>query len=291
MTTTAKDPDGDSMLYTYSANGGRFSGDGPKVNWDLSGVRPGTYNASVELDDGNGGMTTTTTAVTLVACPDCGPLCFLCPVISTSCPDAVDQGMPITFTTSGTGLQPIVYSWTVSAGTITSGQGTASVTVNTDGLGGQNVTATVQVSGLDPACPNQSSCTTPVRPLGVHFRKFDEYGNIRFNDEKARLDNLAIQFQNEPAALGYIVAFGSCDGEGTALGNRARDYLVKQRGLNTGRLTVIDGACGPAPMVELWILPQGVSPPTTDLFQAVSPCPPCKKTQGPRLGKRRRGKE
>ena len=30
--------------------------------------------------------------------------------------------------------------------------------------------------------------------------KFDEYGNIRFNDEKARLDNYAIQLQNEPGS-------------------------------------------------------------------------------------------
>ena len=33
--------------------------------------------------------------------------------------------------------------------------------------------------------------------------KFDEYGNIKFNDEKARLDNYAIQLQNEPGAQGY----------------------------------------------------------------------------------------
>ncbi|HEX3229982.1 MAG TPA: hypothetical protein VHQ95_13495, partial [Pyrinomonadaceae bacterium] len=240
---------------------------------------------------GNGGMTTTTTTVTLVACPDCVPNCALCPAISASCPDVVDPGVPITFTASGTGVEPIVYSWTVSAGVITSGQGTASITVNTDGLGGQNVTATVQIKGLDPACPGTSSCTTSVRPQIVDYLKFDEYGNIRFSDEKARLDNFGIQLQNEPASVGYIVTSGSCEGEGMTRGNRARDYLVKTRGLNADRVTVIDGACGPALMVDLWILPQGVSPPTTDLSQPVSPCPPCKRKQKPRLGTRRKGKE
>jgi len=199
--------------------------------------------------------------------------------------------MPITFTASGTGVEPIVYSWTVSAGIITSGEGTASITVNTDGLAGQNVTATVRVRGLDPACPGTSSCTTSVRPQIVDYRKFDEYGTIRFSDEKARLDNFEIQLQNEPAAVGYIVTSGSCDGEGRARGNRARDYVVKTRGLNARRLTVIDGACGPVLMVDLWILPQGVSPPTTDLLHAVSPCPPCKRTQEPRLGTRRKGNQ
>ncbi len=32
--------------------------------------------------------------------------------------------------------------------------------------------------------------------------KFDEYGNIKFNDEKARLDNYAIQLQNQPGVSG-----------------------------------------------------------------------------------------
>jgi hypothetical protein len=293
LKTIATDPELDALVYKYSVDAGRIDGEGASVSWDLGGVGPGTYRASVKVDDGLGGITNAITTVTLVACPDCVPSCALCPSISTSCQDAVDQGMPITFTAGGGlgSLQAISYKWTVSAGTITSGQGTSAITVSTDGLGGQNVTATVQVSGLDPACPNQGSCTTPVRPLGGHPRKFDEYGNIRFNDEKSRLDNFAIQLQNEPAALGYIVVFGSCDGEGRARGNRARDYLVETHGLNAGRVTVIDGACGPALMVDLWILPQGVPPPTTDLFQAVSPCPPCKKTQPPRLGTRRKVKE
>ena len=53
-------------------------------------------------------------------------------------------------------------------------------------------------------------------------RKFDEYGNIRFNDEKARLDNFAIQLQNEPTSQGYIIGYGSCDAEGSTRANRAK---------------------------------------------------------------------
>ena len=36
---------------------------------------------------------------------------------------------------------------------------------------------------------------------------FDEYGDIRFEDEKARLDNFAIQLSNYEAATGYIFAY------------------------------------------------------------------------------------
>lgn len=62
----ACDPDGDSVLYTYTATGGRINGDGPSAIWDLSNVtRPGTYTVSVEVDDGCGCMSVDSTQVTL----------------------------------------------------------------------------------------------------------------------------------------------------------------------------------------------------------------------------------
>jgi len=62
----ACDPDGDSVLYTYTATGGRISGDGESALWNLSGVtRPGTYTVSVEVDDGCGCISFDSTQVTL----------------------------------------------------------------------------------------------------------------------------------------------------------------------------------------------------------------------------------
>jgi hypothetical protein len=54
LAATASDPDGDTLLYTWSTTGGRITGDGPNATWDLSGVAPGTYTALVEVDDGCG---------------------------------------------------------------------------------------------------------------------------------------------------------------------------------------------------------------------------------------------
>ena len=72
-------------------------------------------------------------------------------------------GQPVTFTASVTGgpegFAP-TYNWSVSAGTITSGQGTSTITVDTAGLGGQTVTATVSIGGADPTCTATNSCTT-----------------------------------------------------------------------------------------------------------------------------------
>jgi len=288
LTTTASDPDGDTLLYTYTVTGGKISGDGPNVSWDLSGVGPGTYTASVEVDDGCGCITMSSTTVTVANCPDCvRPV--LCPTVNVSCPDSAQPG-PVTFTANvsgGPGTQ--TYNWSVSAGTITTGQGTSSITV--DARGGQTITATVELGGLDPNCGRTASCTTNIATPPAVARKFDEYGNIRFNDEKARLDNYAVQLQNEPGATGYIIGYGSCGSEGRERAERAKNYLVNTRGIDAGRIMVVDGGCLPELLVQLWIAPQGAAAPAGDATGVVSPCPDCKKKPTHRRRGGRRGEE
>ena len=285
LTADARDEDNDTLLYTWSVTGGRLSGEGRMVTWDLSGVQAGTYTASVEVNDGNSHVVPASTTVTVAVCADCvAP----CPAVAVSCPSDVDEGAPITFTASVTGGDTSVtgtYNWSVSAGTITSGQGTSSITVDTTGIGGQTVTASVDVGGYPPACATTASCSTQVKPRVVpEARKFDEYGNIRFNDEKARLDNFAIQLQNEPGSEGYIIAYGTCAGEGQARADRAKNYLVNTRGIDAGRVFTIDGGCRADLTVELWIRPTGAMAPAASAGAAVDPCPPCRRAP------RRRGR-
>jgi hypothetical protein len=292
LATSASDPDGDTLLYTYTTTGGRISGEGPNVTWDLTGATPGTYSTTVEVDDGCGCITFSTVQVTIAACTDCKPPC---PTINISCPtDVIQEGTSATVSVNVSGgVGTPTYNWSVSAGTISSGQGTSSITVNTAGQAGQSITATVELGGLDPSCSRTASCTFSIAQPPKQARKFDEYGNIRFNDEKARLDNYAIQLQNEPGSQGVIIAYGSCDGEAIARANRAKDYLVNTRGIDASRLTTVDGGCQAALKVELWIVPQGAAAPTPDTSANISPCPACKKkpTVRHRTTRRRRGEE
>lgn len=288
LTAAATDPDNDTLLYTWSVTGGRITGEGRAVAWDLSGVNVGTYTATVEVNDGNTHTANASTTVTVGVCADCLPP--PCPTVAVSCPSDVAVGSPITFNASVTGgpssLAP-TYNWSVSAGTITSGQGSSSISVDTAGLGGQTVTATVEIGGAEPACAKTASCSTQVTvPVPVSPTKFEEYGNIRFNDEKARLDNYAIQLQNQTGSQGYIIAYGTCEGEGQTRADRAKNYLVNTRGIEAGRITTIDGGCRADLAVELWIVPTGITPPSASTDNAVSPCPACRR--GPR---RRRGRD
>jgi hypothetical protein len=289
LTANFTDADNDPLVYTWSVTGGTLTGEGRAVSWNLSDQAPGTYTATVTVNDGTGHTATGNTVVTIAVCERCVPPC---PTLSVSCPSDVDLGAPITFTASVGGDMPGVsptYNWSVSAGTISSGQGTSSITVNTDGLGGQTVTATVELGGLDPSCSRTASCSTSVKAPNPPAVKFDEYGNIKFNDEKARLDNYAIQLQNQPGSQGYIIAYGTCEGEAQARADRAKDYLVNTRGIDAGRLVTIDGGCAPDLLVQLWVVPTGATAPTADAA-SVSPCPPCKKAPYRRRGRTRRGR-
>jgi hypothetical protein len=118
-----------------------------------------------------------------------------------------------------------------------------------------------------------------VKPPPTPATKFDEYGNIKFNDEKARLDNYAIQLQNQPGTTATIIAYGSCAGEAQARADRAKDYLVNTRGIEAGRITTVDGGCRSDLTVQLWIVPAGATAPAASSDGIISPCPECRKAR------------
>jgi hypothetical protein len=205
---------GAALRYSYSVTGGRISGEGPEVKWELGGLAEGTYTATVRVDERGGNRTTASTSVSVRPCSDCRPIDLPCPRADIVCPEAaVEVGTPITFTATVSGGEPSVnptYNWTVSGGVITSGQGTAAITVDTTGLQGRkSITATVRLGGYNEACSQSFICTTPLKSPPPVPRLYTQYGSIAFSDEKRLLDNFYILLQNEPGAQGYIIAYNA----------------------------------------------------------------------------------
>ena|ERR1044072_5767690 len=97
---------------------------------------------------------------------------------------------------------------------------------------------------------------------------FDQYGAIRWDDEMARLDNFAIQIQNQQNAIGLIVgvdADGGCPGEAKARAIRAKKYIVEHRGIPWNRVAWrVDGHTSDV-RTTLWIVPTGESWPSSYL--------------------------
>lgn len=63
IVSTASDPDGDPLTYSYTATGGQISGTGPSAQFDSTGLAAGNYSITCTADDGRGGRTSAPTAV------------------------------------------------------------------------------------------------------------------------------------------------------------------------------------------------------------------------------------
>lgn len=283
LNALAADADNDQLLYTWSVTGGRLSGEGRMVTWDLSGLANGTYTATVEVNDGNEHTANNSTKVTVADCECKRPPPF-CPTVSVSCPtDNVYEHEKITFTANvsrGMSDMTPTYNWSVSAGTIISGQGTSTIIVDTIGLGGQTVTATVSVGGADPSCTGTTaSCTTSVKSLPTVV-KHEEFGYIYVN-EKARLRNYAIELRKSPGSQGVIIVYGSCAGEARRRADQAKAYLVNIQRIAARRITIVEGGCRVELKTELWLVPSGATMPSPDTTGDISPCPQCDKSATP----------
>ena len=254
------------LRFKWTTNGGSVTGSGANTVWDLSGAQAGVYYAVVEVDDGTdlNCVAFSSVAVVVTACPPPLPEPPNCPTVSVTCPDTATENAPVTFSATvsgGTGNAAPIYNWTVSAGRIISGQGTESISVDTAGLAGQTIRATLDVGGYGMPCP--ASCTVSI-PIDIKPRKFDEYYDIARDDEKARLDNYAIQLQSEPGAQGYIIVYPSRKAksdEAQARATRISDYLINSRGIDASRFTITMGAARDGWLFELWIVPQGAQAP------------------------------
>lgn len=175
-------------------------------------------------------------------------------------------GPDLTFSAQVSGPFPpakLVYKWTVSAGTIVAGQGTNSITVDMAGLSGESFTGTVEVAGLPASCPALASCSINVCGLQA-ARKVAEYEGLDSADEKASLDGFAAALQEDETAMGYVLSYAgrrARKGEAQRRGERAKSYLVRERGFEEARIVVVDGGHREEPTVEVFIVPASATPP------------------------------
>ncbi len=199
-----------------------------------------------------------------------------CPYdITVSNPDVVRDGDLVTFAALDAvgGAAALNYLWKVtpSNARISSGLGTSSITVDTTGLGGQTVTAELEVTDgvYDASCRQRVVGSTVVEKLPevpIEPIRFDEFATMANDDDKARLDGLAIELQNNPNVQGYIIMYRGTDRRSQSrtpekLSRMALDYLVKERGVDPSRLTIVQGGTRPTTTYQMWLVPPGAKTP------------------------------
>lgn len=197
-----------------------------------------------------------------------------CPFpVSISAPKQVTDGEIIAFTADVAygGNSPLRYNWkiTPSSARVISGLGSPTLNVDSTGLGGKSITATLVADdgSSDPACVQSAQMVSVVTALEkkiIVAREFDECNSCSLDDQKARLDNLAVELQNDPSTRAYIIAYGgrmSPLGQVEKLMSRSREYLIAQRGIDASRLVVVNGGFREEDSVEIWLVPSGAAAP------------------------------
>jgi len=156
------------------------------------------------------------------------------------------------------------FKWHISAGMIIKGEGTDEIAVDTTGLAGQVLTATVELIGAALGCNSSASKTTGVTPPPLTQCPLDQYGDIKLEDEKARLDNFGIQVLNYPESRGLIQVYAgqkTFRREAAYRLNRARKYLVNFRRIDSNRIVTVDCGFIPGLTTTLWVVPPGATLP------------------------------
>ena len=195
-----------------------------------------------------------------------------CGIVDIDGPAYVSSGEPLVFKVKVNNTAKPEFKWSVSAGTIIKGQGTDEITVDTNGLVSTDVIATVELTDAPSGCKNSASKTTQI--IIVDFiGRFDEYGDLKFEDEKARLDNFAIQLSSDPQLIGIILMVAgqkTFEREAAERLDRVRSYLVNVRGIESSRIITTDCGFSRDLTLKFWILPSGTTPPNCDRIDQIS---------------------
>ena len=266
LTANAVSPGGYPIKYKWTTTEGTIVGEGPVVSWNLAGLKPGYHKASLDIQSvGAENSCQAFSSVTVLVNP-CAEVKPVCPAIEIVCPTTVAIDQPLTFSSRVSGGVPAninpVYNWSVSEGRIIEGQGTSTIKIDTAGLAGQTVRASLSMDGYTLECSADCAVSIPLPRL--NSRKFDEFPDISRNDEKARLDNFAIDLQSDPTATAYVIVHPGRKSKTADVQHHASrivDYLVHSRGLDERRIVTLAGKPREELFVELWITPQGATPP------------------------------
>lgn len=129
-------------------------------------------------------------------------------------------------------------------------------------MAGQTIRASLSMGGYNLECAADCAVAIPVPK--IISRRFDEFPDIARNDEKARLDNFAIEMQNDQTATAYVIVYPGKGGKRNDVqqhAGRIVDYLVNSRNLDQRRIVTLVGPVRDQLGIELWVSPQGATPP------------------------------
>ncbi len=306
LQASASDPDGDTLLYSWQTTGGKINGDGQNVVFDTTGLAPGEYTITTQVDDGCGCVAFDSKTIRVVECPPL-TICFDPNTTLTADKTTVSPGEAINFSTNGvTGGRnygDVKYEWSTTAGTI-AGSG---LTARLDTTGvpySTNIEVTVKAVSSVANCSASGSTRVatgpePIKPKPPEPRELTPCNTFKKNN--ARVDNacknvlrdVAAQLQADPQAKLMVDGYRA-DGEKPPALSLQRAKNVRDRLADGGlgvtvdanRITVRDGGISAEGyQIRMWFVPAGAADPAGGTAVDAGPVEPEKKAAAPRKAK------
>lgn len=261
--------------YNWSTDGGTISGTSNVANVDTKNAQPGTYTAKGHISEGNkpGEMADCSAQYTIKQ--------FEPPTVSCSAnPSTVEPGGTSTITATGSSPQnrPLTYSYSTSAGTVSGNGSTA--TLNTAGAAPGTVTVTCNVvddKGQTASSTTSVAVNAPPPPPApktsalctVNFERDKRRPTRVDNEGKACLDDVALKMQQSSDAKLALAGNATTkerhrDEVATERAINTKDYLVKDKGIDAGRISLYTGS-DDSNTVTTTLIPAGATLDTTGI--------------------------
>ncbi len=241
------------VSYSWSASGGVVGGTEATTGVNTSGLAPGSYTVSGHVTQGGhvyDQANCSASFTIMLPAP---------PTISCSAnPTTVTSGDTSTITAQGVSPQnrSLTYSYSATAGTITSS--TASASLSTSGVAPGDITVTCNVVDdlgktasattiVTVAAPPVVATVTPQTSqlCAISFDRDRKRPERVDNEAKGCLDDVALQMQRESAGRLVIVGNYSTDEKpknGAERTLNVRRYLTEEKGIDAGRIDLRVGA-------------------------------------------------
>jgi|SRR5215213_3689291 len=120
-----------------------------------------------------------------------------------------------------------------------------------------------------------SGATSGASDDRASYPPLDKFGNVPTDNERARLDNLAVELLQQVDLKAAIIFYAaSCDSAETEYArnraDKARRYMISKRGVHPERVSVINGGNRGEFMMELYLIPARAPSPSP--ASASRPC-------------------